>query len=878
MKILKASAGSGKTFTLSKHFIELLLRSDDRYAYRHILAVTFTNKATEEMKSRILADLYRMSASDPRARRILTDILHDYSAFSVSTIDSFFQHTLRAFTREIGQFADYQIELDRESVIVEAMDRVLDSLSDDNRELLGWVIESVVANLSQGKKTRLEEGFYDMGRQFKSHELTREMEACGLSREEAFSKSRLKSVTAVCRKIVTEFENKCRDMGVKVVRGKELDFTKAFAGMEDEYDLYYTANAIRGSLYNLGLAGEFFSAFDSILREKNVMCLDDSNQILKGIIDGSDAPFIYEKTGVRYDHFLLDEFQDTSVIQWENFKPLIDESESRGGGSLVVGDVKQSIYRWRNSEWRLLSEVVPSQYPAARTDSLKSNWRSAAVIVDFNNALFKFAGELMGYADIYSDVYQEKASGDTGGMVKVTCSVEQLDAVSASIDAARAAGASWADIAVLVRTNDQGREVAGMLVERGVPVISDDSLDVLSSIAVRQAISALSFIDNPNDGINAYLASLLSLDLKEKHHSLYDLCEHILRDIGRACGGYEGQELYVQAFLDEVQRWTKTNGGSIRPFIEHMGKASLTVACPQDADAVRVMTIHKSKGLQFPYVIVPFVESMSTSKPHTHWCAIRDDEAGLRGVYPVTLKEAMSHSLFRGHREEEQRMAGVDNLNSLYVACTRAVKVLHLITKGAGKTFKTSKNPEVKNMAQLLYRYFGCDEKTFGDMPRFEAAAGGKGSDAEFRGGFASYALNGRLLPSELAADYFSEEGVFGGGSSSPRLDGIALHSVLSAVRTASDLDRALARAVHGGELTPEEAKPAEVLLRRALESRPDWFKAGSIVLNETPVIVPGASSAVEKRPDRVLISGDNAIVIDCKFGSANPAYRRQVQ
>ena len=349
MKILKASAGSGKTYTLAKTYLEMLLESKDRYAYRHILAVTFTNKATAEMKNRILSNLAEKAEKDPKARQMLTDILHDYGAFSVTTIDKFFQQTLKAFSREIGQFADYQIELDRDSLISESMDRILDSLTEDKVELVDWLKASVLDKLETGKKPDIDGKLYETGKLLKSEEHRKLAEEFGIDDAEMFSKQRLDTIKEKCSSVVSDFEQKAAAAGMERTPGtkikkpgvKKLGADPVLAELFDEpYRDYCTAYIINELIFSLGLAGEFYKEFDTLLKEKNLMCLDESNTILRDIIAGSDAPFVYEKLGVRFEKFLLDEFQDTSNIQWENFLPLLKESESHSSGSLVVGDVK----------------------------------------------------------------------------------------------------------------------------------------------------------------------------------------------------------------------------------------------------------------------------------------------------------------------------------------------------------------------------------------------------------------------------------------------------------------------------------------------------------------------------------------------------------
>ena len=436
INIFKASAGSGKTHTLSKTYLELLLKADSKTAYRNILAVTFTNKATEEMKERILRDLAKEGKTNPRAREILINLLHDYGSFSVSTIDKFFQQALRAFSRELGSSGNYQIELDKASLTKEAMDRVLDDLTEKDKDLLGWFTKQLETALDNGESFHLESSLYEMAEEFGD-----------VNEKFTYDKKKLTELKAKCKEIIDTFHKEvyenalCIDTAtwgktaakglaqyagaptrykdsVKAANATTLAKLAETAGCEAMYALmnpqgrrwkeYRTARMVEKVIFTLGLAEEFYSKLAIIEEEKGVISLDESTNLLRDIIDGSDAPFIYEKLGVRFNHFLLDEFQDTSVVQWENFKPLLANSVSEGYSNIIVGDVKQSIYRWRNSDWNLLDKEIEENFKGkVKVITLKENWRSTQNIVNFNNGFFTFAAANLGLSTIYADVKQE---------------------------------------------------------------------------------------------------------------------------------------------------------------------------------------------------------------------------------------------------------------------------------------------------------------------------------------------------------------------------------------------------------------------------------------------------------------------------------------
>ncbi len=905
IKILKASAGSGKTFALANSYLALLT---ERYAYRHILAVTFTNKATAEMKSRILKFLYE--SPDAGKKDMLRDILHDYSAFAVTNIDKFFQQALKAFAREIGQVADYQIDLDKEALIAEAMDRILDSLTADSTDLLDWLRRSVADSLDQGRKAGIEGELYEIGKRLMMGEAGRRDEL-----KERFSKESLAALMDNCNGIIKTFTEQVNTsikevtVNDKRALGQYNTYMNGFQVWDkipmpgatllkeatgtafrdlfdsDQFRWYNTAWMLRDLSFSLGLAGEFYRSFEEMLSEKNVMVLDESNEILRDIIDGSDAPFVYEKMGVRYENFLLDEFQDTSNIQWENFRPLLRESDAGGHRNLIVGDVKQSIYRWRDSDWTLLARQVGRDFPSAETETLENNWRSCATVVDFNNAFFKYAAGQVGCSGLYADVAQQKKTRDPqSGFVRVSFrdKDEQIPLVLESIGDARRAGAGWGDIAVLVRYRTEGTAIAAALIEAGIPVVSDDSLTLKSSVILRKLTGILANHENPDDRINAFIAQTEEVVFPDSYHSLTDLCEIILRQLQAASPEvFAGETLYIQAFMDDLREWSDANGNELRYYLKHWEESKATISSPLSDAAVRIITIHKAKGLEFPYVIFPYAERVTFYKADWHWCRL--DATGTpfipqaSGTYPVELDNNADNTLFADAKREEEEMQKVDNINVFYVALTRAEKCLHVIAATPAKSFRDAKTPVYKDFSQLLYTFCnGLDDSTRGnpyDFTRMERREKSDGLELPFS--YVSIPIGERLKVSADASDFFGEDGTVG-TAASPRRSGVALHGILSNVQTADDLRSAVDDAVLDGQLTADEGEKAFALLKQRIAAHPEWFSARG--LNETALIDTNGS---EHRPDRVIIEGRKATVIDYKFGESTPEsdakYSRQV-
>ena len=1014
LEIMKASAGSGKTYRLAGKYIGLLLKSPDRHAYRHILAVTFTNKATDEMKSRILKELHVL-ATDPvssgyhdtfvpsvfpsdddvrkKAEEVLHEILHDYSAFAVSTIDRFFQQTLKAFSREIGQFASYQVELDKDSLVSESVDRILDSLTEEDGSLLAWLTTNVLEQIEQGGRYSLDANLLDMAKRLKSPQRQEVMEQKNLPKDMVCPKEQLLKIREVCREVISGFRSRVDScaraaldiivqagvdpaesnrgfmkvlhdyVGLKPADGisapsqsfmtkamdSDLWFSKAKAGkmlpliypfleapLEEfcslfgkDFAVYNTACILDGQLYGLGVAGELERTFLELMKEKNVLCIDDSNTILRDIIDGSDAPFVYEKLGVRYEHFLLDEFQDTARVQWMNFRPLLHNSDAQGGENLIVGDVKQSIYRWRGSDWKLLDETIPSEFAGHEKTVLDTNYRSLSNIVEFNNDFFTSAAMVLDRMDgyekdgpmsrIYADVVQNVAKKDKApGSVSLTfCDRDmQLQKVLESVREAVASGAVLSEIAVLVRSNATGEQVASYLIDNGMTVITDDSLRVKSSITVRRLVSLMSYVDNPRDTVNGYLAESLDVRIPQGCLSLSDMAESLLRSLkaGDSEELWKGEILHIQSFMDHLQDYVSSNGNSLRGFLKYWEDENPSVSSPASGESVRVMTIHKSKGLAFPYVIIPFAESISLYKPGSYWCVPDLVGTGLSGVadgvYDVSLSKSSEATLFAEDYRKENFLQHVDNMNTLYVAMTRPALGMHVIAKTPSAKCRNAVRdglmPDFTDFSQILYRHAcsslltrkcdddGTERFDIGDIVDFASLRKDPDSEVETfevsgEEGYPSVPLNpetgddggdvrerGRLKFSADSVDFFSSEGD-AGIKASNRIKGVVLHDILSGVIVPSDLDAAVDAALSCGDVTTAEAEQIRSLLGTRLEEAAGrgWFPDDAdMVLNEATLVDTDGQML---RPDRVVVQGGKVTVIDYKFGEHRSAYERQI-
>ena len=912
LSIIKASAGSGKTWTLTREYIKFLVPEDSEpfnpRAFRHILAVTFTNKATEEMKSRIIEELHKLS-TDPsyeypekgktatplmreRAAQVLSAILHDYASFSVSTIDRFFQVVMRAFAREINQYASYKVELDQDSVLHQAVDHLLASLDEPgNESLLGWLTDYSLEKIREGGKWDISKYLYEFSQLFAKEDfrqLRRTFDDSHWSRE------RIAAFRAALLPML-EADEKHPD-----------PFTK---------EEVLTAKLLDEQVPLLGIVADLYNHIDAILKEHNLVLLGDTADVLGRIIDGSDTPFIYEKVGTRYDHFMLDEFQDTSRLQWENFRPLLKESVSRNLGSLVVGDIKQSIYRWRGSDMNLLHSEVQAAFDPAQSEvhHKQENWRSDAQIIDFNNGFFGRIGELLGrsgerfaaeiagdIAGYYSDVVQKPERPTAAGCGYVRAEFLRRADREAGIPAwdetvvERLPGLinelltryRPSDIAFLVRKNEQGARIAQMLLERNYPVVTEDSLTLSSCLSVRKLVALLKYRVDPTHSVNATLMETLFGELPQLPQScrvadsLYAVCDALIREYLTDIP--EGDHAFLFAFLDAVLSYTDRYGSNLAGFVEWWDEKGCRekISAAGREDAFTVMTIHKAKGLDFPVVIIPFFNEPFKATSRYLWCRPAAEPFSGIGLVALPAKTALEKTVFAEAFRQEMKTSYVDAINTVYVAMTRSVKEMYLFAP-VSKMTKDGKKVDGRYFAvsDLLYAHLKPDTVAAGEPFFHEEGAPGH-SDAKAPAAQSAPAAplrlhnlpyDDRLRLSLKGEAFFSRE------------EGIRYHDILSRIETEADLPDAVAEAVREGVLPAEGAREAEeriAALLAKVASR-HWFDGTYRPLNEVSIV--DETGAIH-RPDRVLVERDKplgqgcALVIDYKFGHRQERYARQIR
>ena len=1013
LKVYKASAGSGKTYNLTKEYLLLLFGSRFEDGYKHVLAVTFTNKATDEMKERILSELDRL-ASDPEsspyysdvvsagsaktpeavrnaAKTIQKSILHDYSRFSVCTIDSFFQRTMRAFAREIGETPSYQVSLSDNDVIAAALDRIYSSLGIDDAEH-----RRLLDNITAYARELIEDGnSWDFGGPLVDASTDFLKESFKLkAAAKDFDSLDVQSLKRTLNEMTRLFEGKAKAIGAgfaEEIAHLGLDFTDFYKGVNtplnyfrklalgdlsspsatllawvsdpnlwcskssplreriislapslshfitDADELftndgksYFTARSLKGKLYVLAVFTALRKQMNEVLSDSDSILLSDTPDVLSRIIAGQDAPFIYEKIGIRYDHYMLDEFQDTSKLQWVNFKPLLEESLSYGNDNLVVGDVKQSIYRWRNSDWNMLMGIEDEFSGRVEEPTvLDTNYRSAREIVNFNNSFFnadagtvsssdplpapiflqnafnsKFSLQSDEIACIYSDSFQKVAerNKDMKGHVLVDvvpCDDDRkyVTAESFHNQARQKAleylgqlmkcGYEYRDIAFLVRTRVDVADITQILCEKGIPVFTDEQLQLSSSKAVLKIVSTLRFLLDNGNPMNLYLKERMHLaDADISSLSLYDSVIEIIGRMEGVEGPIEGNEVaFVNAFLDLVLDYVHKEGSDTRAFLswwDDVGKGQC-ISSPTECNAVSVMTVHKAKGLQFKAVVIPFFNfhyNVKTSNGGTSiWCSPSSNCQGIEPfssipVASVQCGDSLLNTYFSEDYRREWLSTMIDGLNLAYVAFTRAENELIIIAPRA-----VSRNSTMGTvLSDFVSGNLDGNVAEYGEwtaaVPE-PAAREGRNVVEAVQGSFKAVPIGNRLALTLRGGDFFGE------GDDNERVKGIVRHDILSKIDSPADLKEAVDYFVLQGELDAELRDSLCLELGTLLESvcALHWFDGTYDSFKECDILSPEGEIV---RPDRVLVSKDGskaeAIVVDFKFGSEKmDKYRTQV-
>ncbi|HTH56447.1 MAG TPA: UvrD-helicase domain-containing protein [Cyclobacteriaceae bacterium] len=1022
-QIYRSSAGSGKTRTLAKEYLKLAFRFRSDY-FKHILAVTFTNKSTQEMKDRIMRYLDEFAQGKPNelakelqaelgldaatfqshSREVQAEILHNYHEFSISTIDAFFQRVIRSFTREAGILGDYRLEVENDEVMEQVISNLIGELG-ESEQLTKWIVELALQNLENDRSWDMRQSLASFSNEifreeFKSIEgnltlavrtknffpnalkalqekkysflnfvraktqrLLEDVQSKGL-RAEDFKYSggiynflekfvRLNSVKDFTDKdkgsrVDNEFQNGKNWPSKDHARGKEivqladqkwipmlneiLDFRKK------NFEIALSAEIALNNFYAFGLLTDISRKLGEYKKENNLMLLADAPQFLNSIIDNSDTPFIYEKAGSFYKNFLIDEFQDTSGLQWKNFQPLLTNSLDSGHRSLIVGDVKQAVYRWRGGDQNLLPNADQT-IGLERTDTklLDKNFRSVREIVSFNNELFKTASAIVasetGLAislKEYIDVAQTVTRTEDGyamvkfveedGLVKWTD--RAMEQMVQHVEELQRNGVRPQDIALLVRRNDEGEKIISYLLDHKnstkahatcvYDVVSSESLRIDSASSVNLIVAALTYLLNPMDDIaraqliyeyarhqnltkplsDVFASSnpaifenslptefiqkkslLRKLALFEMTESLIDIFQ--LKEIS-------GELPYLLAFQDLVLEFAHRERNDLGAFLvwwlEYKFKKS--IVAPASADAMQLFTVHKAKGLQFKYVIVPFCSWSLDHEPMRApnlW--VKSDESIFKniGYVPVKYSGTLRESLFAEDYHVEHSRIFLDNFNLLYVALTRAEKGLFVVAPDPSvpRIFKTS-------IARLLYEGI---ERSAALSSTWNKAAQSWSSGQIAQVEMAQTLTQTTSLQSYNTGSWRSKLVVkhsahsFDDSEKDQRKKinfGIHLHAAFARVTTGNDIPKAIDQLESDGAIHQSEKEELIRQMNRLMANPQvaNWFSEEWEVRNEAHSILPKGK---EYRIDRLLLKGKEAVIIDFKTGKAKKEDQKQI-
>ena len=1050
-KIYRASAGSGKTYQLALSYIALALRVSGNF--KHILAVTFTNKATREMKERIIHFLGQLATGKDnelskqledmlnidaklvklRANQTLRDILHHYGHFNVTTIDSFFQSIIRSFSREIGLLGNYEVEMDTNKVLDVLIDQTLADVGPD-KELTKWLIAFAESRVEAGDKwdmrtdiaklakeifsekfksfekvmndnTGMREAIRTLSnnlntyrKQYETHleELAQEgsdfMKKAGLEPAQ-FKYGSGGGPSAFFRKVQND---KPSVPGVQVLNGlsgyegwikkndpQEPQLTQALdSGLMDaltklcdyidhEGARYRGVVQFQRQIFSFGILTDFIKRVESYRKENDVMLISDINYFLNEIIEDNETPFIYEKTGSYFKYFLIDEFQDTSGFQWENFKPLIRDSLAQGHESMVVGDGKQSIYRFREGDWNLLNNRINNEIDAGyqTTIELNTNYRSACNVIDFNNSTFKVLPEILkkqfdfkrdgiesklldhlsqSYHSLYEDVRQScKKQNDEKGYVKIhftegESKVEEwkndmLEDLEGQVESLLETGIAPGDIAILVRKKKEGAMVVNKLLSHSkdrsnfqYKVISNESLFLDASWAVRLIIYGIRLINNPADPLARvgllyeYLNNRPNNTLKDheifeiaidsakyetsipeifkvqlsrlKLQSLLDQAESLIRifELDRN----EEHTAFLSAlqnalsdFMEDVSNIT----GDFREWWENTGMQT-SVQIPEEADAIQVLTIHKAKGLEYKAVILPFcnwnVDHEKQNSP-VLWCASQDPLFKGLQKFPLKYSSSLKDTIFNNEYFEEYGKVLIDNINLLYVALTRAEEVL-IVNARLPKENKSRKEPEIKDVSGLLYELFNSG--TYGPEnmapdsllahynPETHCYEHGKltrqghlhreQESDPVSGPYSSTSWGAKVRIRKRADGRLND--LFEKREARISL-GILIHQVLSKIETSADTEQQIFLLQQEGLLSENDLTEVRDQIRQILTNKQvePWFDGSYRIKTECPILT---NTGHKYQPDRVMLKGKEAIVVDFKTGGEDNSHTDQIK
>lgn len=908
-----------------------------------------------------------------RSRVLLNSILHNYSDLGIGTIDSFTHKIVKTFAYDLKLPVNFNIETDLDTFYQKVIYELLGKIGEDD------YVTEVLRNFSLEKAEDNsnwdpEKGIFQFINLFKKEDSQKYIDLLKDLTEE-----RLETVKEQLRGSKQEYENVIANIGIRAeelrkhfgLNSKEFFnagsgtynvFIKCYQKKYDEIDVsrptflkcfheskwipkdprnseisaalnqlatelidhlekhqahYLLVKLLYRNIHQLMLVRQIDAISREKKQEETLVFISEFNQKIFDLINHEPTPYIYERIGERYMHYLVDEFQDTSSMQWHNLLPLIDNSLANGWFNMVVGDGKQSIYRWRNADvkqFAMLPEIENSEgsnVVAEREASLKrnyaveqltTNYRSSSTVVDFNNQLFDQISERLldpSLKSIYHHQAQLAKSTSLGYITlhpgkAATESVDDFHYLK-TIEAVQAAiedGYSYRDICILIRKNTAGSKIAEHFMKHNIPVVSSDSLLLKNNLEVNTLVAFLSYLHNEDDQISAasvinylrysgktdedsFTAHLKQLSGKSSLYKILqdrgidlDPSELLLKNLLDICievseklNLHHNNHLYIRFFLDEVSEFLTTRNSSLGRFLTwwetRRNKASLIIQ--DNSNAIKIMTIHASKGLEFPVVIMPFCNWKIRSDDNA-WVNIEEDDIDLP-VSVVTLNSKTNDTSLGDQYRKEHAEQTLDNLNLLYVAFTRAVDRLHVISLEGEKNHHETIN---KWLLKYMEDNYTLSPSGFYEIgQKAKATTHHKKNNEQYPIGELEFADLTQVIKIKPA---FSSQNM---ETEKARRDGIILHRILSEIETIEDVDSIMETQIIRGYVNRElaaELREKILLLLNTDELRKYYSKEGN-TKNEREMITENGEIL---RPDKIYISEDSATIIDYKTGERN--------
>ncbi|MFO7702433.1 MAG: UvrD-helicase domain-containing protein [Psychroflexus maritimus] len=1008
-KIYDASAGAGKTFTLAVDYLSLLLKAEDHFAFQKILAITFTNKAVGEMKTRILSYLVDFSKGkmegdnrdfflqvkaktglskeeiQKKSKLIVRQILNNYGGFEISTIDAFTHRIIRTFAKDLGLTTNFEIELNTLELLAEAVDRLIDQAGEES-ELTQVLVDFVIEKTNEDKSGDISRDVLATSTILLNENHIHQVKTLAKFKLSSFKATQLalqknsKTAQTSIRENAQSFFDALKTNGLEETHFIRQSIPKFFRNIqtnktvkfdakwqehieeggyykksEDEFikakidqltpqivawfyackEAYYKLTfyqAVGKNLTQLALLNQVQQQLNQIKKDKNLLLISDFNQKISQQIKNQPTPFIYERLGDRFQHYFIDEFQDTSIMQWENIQPLAVDAmqgvfaNGNPGSLTLVGDAKQSIYAWRGGEAQQFIDLSrqKNKLLPAKVIPLAYNFRSEKEIIDFNNQFFEFVSKASDFElvkELFSEAHQKQVE-DTKknkGYVEISfleaANVEEKNEVHpekvTQIIRQRIAdsAATYGDFCILVRGKKDGIVLAEYLTAQEIPIISSETLLIQNNPEVQFLEALMQHCLQPDDAVWKYkvLTYLyrkfeqplqfenLIIDLHQKSFSsiitnfeiqfsltkfeslpVYDAIEYAIQSFQL----HQESSAHLLFFLDEIFQFSQKNQSDIGSFIRFWGnqKESKSISAPAGENAVQIMTIHKSKGLQFPIVILPYLDqSIGDLSKDKFWVPLEN--------YPIPL------ALINGSDELENYLPAsiqplfdvwkgkktLEDLNVLYVALTRAAKEMYLLSsyKTSKNGMSFGKNAYASFIQQFLVKLEVFQEEkltySFGTPFNFQKLNSATQKLSQKN----DFMFTSRSIRQDL---HFAGQGVnlWQDERNQALEEGNIIHWILSKTLYAKDVTKAIDLALRQGIITEEKrihysSNLATIIQHPLLKA---YFEGHWEIKNEQDIAFEGKIY----RPDRLCLQANNAVIIDYKTGEQNLKHHEQVK